>query len=77
MTTDACGMCGAAVVWAVHAKTRRPMILNAAPVAAGAWAIDAEGLARHSPGDDLLGEPRYVIHFATCPDAPPWARFTA
>jgi hypothetical protein len=76
---SACRSCGAAIVWAVTPEGRR-MPVDADPVDGGnvllAPAVEPGG----SPTATVVGKrvqpslfgddgPRYVSHFATCPDS--------
>lgn len=72
-----CGSCGAPVIWAatVHG---RAMPVDAEPSGMGNVALgrgsDGKLVATVLAGDALLsrrfaGEPLYLTHFATCPDA--------
>jgi hypothetical protein len=55
-----CRRCGDPIKWATHARTGRPMPLNAAPVPA-VFAITSDGQAAAA----IV----YTSHFATCPHA--------
>jgi hypothetical protein len=73
-----CRTCHAAILWAVNAKSGKREPLDAEPREDGNIEIVEPGpdgpLIRHLTGEELplFGEvaPRYVSHFATCPDAP-------
>lgn len=61
-----CRSCRAPIIWAVSAKTGKPMPLDYARVDEGVrWQPDAENVARQCSGREL----GHVSHFATCPDA--------
>lgn len=80
-----CRSCGAAVRWVKSAKTGRVMPLDPEPrddgniVLLDRWQLNLR-LARVLEHDEvtqerLFGiEPRYVSHFATCPQADEWRR---
>lgn len=71
-----CSTCGAAIVWAKTLANGKPAPFDAAPVPDGGFTIE-DGVA--IPVGLLTGEnaPRYVTHFATCPDADKHRRLTA
>jgi ribulose 1,5-bisphosphate synthetase/thiazole synthase len=64
--SDTCRSCGAAIIWAPSAMTNRLMPLDAIPVDAGTFVLTATGHAAYHPSSTA---PRYVSHFATCPNA--------
>ena len=65
-----CSSCGAGVVFAHHYRTRKRMIFDATPTAAGEWTIRPDGLAEFVPPLlRLPADPRFTTHFATCPNA--------
>lgn len=76
---EQCQSCGADIVWALHERTLKPSVVDAAPSAAGSLVL----VARSS------GPPLYRVlapvqrfgrrdlrqsHFETCPQAPSWRR---
>lgn len=64
-----CRTCGADLIWA-RSKTDKPIPLDAAPVADGNLELKNGRAIYVRPGSpNLFGVPRYVSHFATCPDA--------
>jgi hypothetical protein len=63
-----CRSCGAEIVWAMHEFTRRRMPLDAEPIEAGNVALE-DGVARVLRPNSPYQGPRYVSHFATCPNA--------
>lgn len=77
-----CSSCRAEIVWAVNEKSGKREPIDAGPVSNGNIEIVASGeddegrshvVIRHLKGDELplFGDapPRYISHFATCPDA--------
>lgn len=76
-----CRSCGALILWARTTKGKRVPI-DAGPVENGnirlAYAGDGSDPVAHyePPGQpalpDVEPEPRYVSHFATCPQAREW-----
>lgn len=70
-----CRSCGAPMIWAVMATTRRRMPLDAAPHPDGTIEIQSDGTAGWLKGDVLAeakaaGVPLYQSHFASCPNGP-------
>lgn len=66
-----CFSCGAEIVWALTEKGKR-MPVDAEPVADGNLELDVRTdppLAIVHGQPTLDGGPRYVSHFATCPNA--------
>ncbi|HEY1309247.1 MAG TPA: hypothetical protein VGF24_37165 [Vicinamibacterales bacterium] len=68
-----CKSCGAEIVWAKTIKGR-PIPLDRAPSQRGNVVLSDEGtaLVYNSPGaiaPRYQDSPRYLSHFATCPDA--------
>ena len=73
---SACRSCGAAVRWEVTAGGRR-MPLDAEPVPDGnVVVVDGQARVLTSAGAELLtlDTPRFVSHFATCPQSGAWRR---
>jgi hypothetical protein len=72
-----CRSCGAPVVWA-KTTARHPIPLNPEPSEAGNLAYCDAGVVEYVGGPRSLFDsderPRYVSHFATCPDAPDWRK---
>lgn len=80
--TQRCRSCGAAIRW-THTANGRSMPLDAEPVAdgnvvfTGRTVRNDRGVARpevrveSQPHD---GAPRYLSHFATCPNADQWRK---
>lgn len=69
--TAKCRSCGAAIIWA-KTESGRSMPLDAEPVdptRVNTTCILDRGVARFGAIDGPSGEPRYVSHFATCPNA--------
>lgn len=68
-----CRTCRAPIMWAVSAKTGSRMPLDRDPVDNGNVVLDGNRASYLSKADaaapNLLGEARYVSHFATCPQA--------
>lgn len=73
-TVRHCGSCGAAIFW-VHGTSGKANPLDAAPVANGNIVIRenllGEPVAYYLGRTNVAqpGEPRFVSHFATCPQA--------
>ncbi len=67
---DTCRSCGASIMWAVTSKGRKPIPLNPEPVEGGNIVLH-RGLAIIEKNGERFGdgEPHYVSHFATCPNA--------
>lgn len=68
---SACRSCGAPVRW-VRMSGGRAIPLDPQPNAAGNVTLDADGVAYI--GRNTQPGARYVMHFATCPDAADWRR---
>lgn len=80
-TTERCRTCGAPIIWAVSEATGKLHPLDAEPPENGNLQIT--GLSHPEPGrralplvrvlgpieTELAGEPLYLSHFATCPQA--------
>lgn len=71
MTITTCRSCGAAVIW-THTPKGSLMPLDADPDPAGLIFVSDDCVAYVASGPDLFGGPRYVSHFATCPDSERW-----
>ena len=74
-----CRSCHAPIVWAVNDLTGKAMPLDAEPVDGGNVILHALGstcTVLNAGQGTLLDddEPRYVPHFATCPDADTWRK---
>lgn len=75
---SACRSCGARVTWLMTAVGKR-IPVDEDPVANGNIVVD-QGLLCSVFRDAATaeqfcpGEPRYLPHWATCPDAPTWRR---
>lgn len=81
-----CRSCGARIVWTKTEASGGLMPVDAAPAEGGnvlftgveASTMDGGTIpvARVEAGPPLFddGEPRYLSHFATCPDADDWRR---
>lgn len=67
-----CRSCGAEVIWLVHARTGKPAPIDVEPVEGGNVRRLGEGQYVIDAAPDLMGEPRYVSHYVTCPDAERW-----
>lgn len=76
---SACGSCGAEVVWAVTTTGKR-MPVDAAPVDGGNVLLSPASSPGQAPTATVVGKqvqpslfgddaPRYVSHFATCPNS--------
>lgn len=65
-----CRSCGAEIVWALSGNEKR-MPVDAEPTAEGNVAlVEVDGdLHARVAAANLLEEPRYTSHFATCPNA--------
>jgi hypothetical protein len=72
MTITKCRSCGADVCWVKSEKTGKSMILDAAPVDNGNITLALTGLG--VVGDKTATGPRYISHFATCPQAKHWRK---
>lgn len=66
--TSRCKTCGAAIRWA-KTNAGKPIPLDLEPVATGNLVLTSTGIALPLSWELPGGEPRYVSHFATCPDA--------
>ena len=74
---SACRTCGAAIQWVVSQTSGKPMPIDAEPVARGNVVIVGtdETLTpvvvylKRGELDEFDKRPRYVSHFATCPQA--------
>ena len=78
MKRDKCRSCGRPIIWTITTKGKR-MPVDANPDPNGNIALDelADGTVRASvtgPSPALITEPRYMSHFATCPEAARWRR---
>lgn len=67
-----CRSCMAAIVWREHARTGAVAPIDAEPVEGGNIRLLPDGRYEVAAEPDLFGEPRYVSHYATCPDADRW-----
>lgn len=79
MQTGKCRSCGAPIFWAKPVGGGSFMPIDADPVAEGGNIAIVDGAAQVFRGTLLEpplpeGAPRYVSHFATCPDAKEWRR---
>ncbi len=65
-----CRSCGAAIEW-VLTDSGKSMPVDTQPRADGTLVLSTENdvLRARSPGLFDAGKPRYVSHFATCPQA--------
>jgi hypothetical protein len=63
-----CRSCGASIRWERTANDK-PIPLDPEPVADGNLALRDDGRVYSLPPSDLDSVPRYVTHFATCPNA--------
>ena len=70
-----CSTCGAPIVWAKTLEKGKPAPFDAAPVPEGGFTLEA-GVAIPVGLLTAENEPRYVSHFATCPDADKHRRLT-
>lgn len=79
MRKDTCASCKAAIFWAITEANGKPIPIDYAPVASGNVVI----IAPDDPRQPLVASmdirrrqngPRYVAHFATCPDAALWSK---
>lgn len=71
---ERCRSCGAPVRW-VPTEAGRSMPLDAEPSDRGNVELRAGVAVVVDPDQPTLtGEPRYVAHFSTCPDADRWRR---
>lgn len=64
-----CSTCGAPITWARTEKGDKSIPLDPAPAANGNLVLGDGGVRAHLPLFDPPDIPRYVSHFATCPDA--------
>jgi hypothetical protein len=69
-----CRSCGAPMIWAVMASTKRRMPLDAEPHPEGTIALQPDGTAGWLKGDVLAearaaGAKLYRSHFASCPNS--------
>lgn len=77
---SACNSCGAPILWAISARTRKPAPYNAAPVTQerGAFVLEVTDqgddlVARKAePADVGAGKPMHASHYSTCPQAAQW-----
>lgn len=71
--SEPCRSCGAPVIWRRHAETHRWAPLDAVPVEAGGFVLvlGSTDYRAATPADARarVPAPRYVSHFATCPNA--------
>lgn len=72
MEVTACRSCEARIIWTITAKGRK-MPVDAEPREDGGFVLRGQG-DDHPPlalakGEARGREPRYVSHFATCPNA--------
>lgn len=69
-----CRSCNAAIFMALHWRTGAKMVFNAEPVGFdvdGAWCLkDGKAVIARTTSD----QPRYVSHYATCPQASHWRK---
>lgn len=72
--SSVCRSCGAEVVWAVSAKSGKRMPVDPVHSATGNLAFNDRGKVEYvdPAGDDP--RPRYLSHYATCPDAADWRK---
>jgi len=71
-----CQSCDAEIIWAVTASGA-PAPYDLPSTDSGEWILafgdDLKLHSRHAKPEDVrAGTPRYVSHFATCPDAERW-----
>lgn len=62
-----CKSCGAAIIWRQHPATKSPMPLNAEPDPNGSMVLVGDKWAMLA--QVATNRPRYMPHFATCPNA--------
>jgi len=73
MRVEHCRSCGARIIWAITAATGRSMPVDADPVEHGNVVLESvDGKPLAFVGQ--AGEPRYVSHFVSCPEANRWRR---
>jgi len=73
MDRGRCRSCGEPILWVEMAATGRKMPLDVLPVPAGNVVLGPDGRARVlGKGEDAGETPRYVSHYATCPQAVTW-----
>lgn len=76
---SACRSCGAPLLWVITDGGKR-MPLDADPTPAGTFVVadrdrDALRVSYVAPDALLIDDPpRYVSHYATCPDADRWRK---
>lgn len=74
---DTCGSCAAPIVWAVTARSKKPMPVDRKPSDKGnvLLAVDADRLVagvlgrNQAAGVRDRGDALYLSHFVTCPNA--------
>lgn len=69
----ACSSCNAPVLW-VTTDAGKMMPVDAEPRADGNVAVVGAECHAYDMEDAMRSRPRFVSHFATCPDAPRWRR---
>lgn len=79
MKQDLCASCKAPIFWAETEKNGKPMPIDYAPNEMGNVVI----IAPADPREPLVASldvgfrkngPRYMTHFATCPDSKSWSK---
>lgn len=68
---DQCGTCSAPIRWVRTAAKGRPMPIDDVPVHGGNVELTPAGAVVHGQPELAPDGPRYVAHFATCPN---WER---
>lgn len=69
--SDRCRSCGAAIIWALTGAGKRIPLDDDPAAEGGRYRLEPDGVAVYV-AVPLAGEPLYVSHFATCPDARDW-----
>lgn len=73
-----CRSCGAPVLWRAHETTNRLAPIDAAPTERGNLVLLELDRYGYATAVALVeGVPRYVSHYATCPQREDWRRLRA
>jgi hypothetical protein len=68
-----CRSCGARITW-VRTESGKAMPIDVAPRADGNVGVTGGGIAVYLKADEQWQGPRYVSHFASCPQSARWRK---
>ena len=76
MRLEKCRSCRAWIFWAKNEKSGKPMPIDHTPVAGGNLVVSdtTKGVFARHDDTPLIPGPKYVSHFATCPQSRAWRK---